>query len=474
MSQLLDLIAFWPILLALTGLFLPRRPLERLNLLGSGLVVLLAALSLREITEHPQGLLALSPLNGLLLALVSVIAFLGTIASVAFWQQHGCGDERRLGRYYLWWNLFVASLLLVVLANNLGLAWLAIEATTLTSGVLVAFFGDQRSVEAAWKYVVLCSVGLILALFGITLWYGVVTGPAAGGLAALNWDHLSLAARTAPPSVLRLAFVFLLLGLGTKAGLAPMHTWLPDAHSEAPAPVSGLLSGVLLAAVLTTLARAGHAIGAGTGPLFPDHLLLGFGLFSVALATPFLLLQRDLKRLLAYSSLEQIGLIAIGFGIGNRLALLGALLQLVLHAFIKSSLFFSAGRLTAHYRTKSLLRLRGVWRELPLTGALFLGGLSAIAGLPPFGLFVSEFLIILGGFQAHLGLAMAFLLLLLGLIFAGLWHYGTQILLGEGPERSPRPPRRLYLWASLVPLILSVLGVGLLPLLWSIPGWGVY
>lgn len=463
-----------PFLVALVGLVLPRRPLERLNLIGSVLTLLLIALVLGHgIPADSPALFALSPLTAVLLVIVGVVALLGTIASLAFWQQHGCQKERRLGHYYLWWNLFVSSLLFVVIANNLGLAWLAIEATTLSSGVLVAFFGDERSVEAAWKYVVLCSVGLILALFGITLLYGLASGPAAGHLAALNWDNLTLAARHAPPPVLRLAFAFLLIGFGTKAGLAPMHTWLPDAHSEAPAPVSGLLSGVLLAVVLVTLIRSAHVITPGTGSAFPDHLLLGFGLFSVALATPFLLLQRDLKRLLAYSSLEQIGLISIGFGIGNHLAVLGAVLQLILHALIKSSLFFTAGRVTEHYRSKSLLRIRGLRGELPLTGAIFLGGLSAIAGLPPFGLFVSEFLIILGGFEAHLGVAMAFLLVLLGLIFAGIWHYGTQVLLGEGPKRGPQPARGLYAVASLTPLLLSVIGLALLPMLGAVQTWGV-
>jgi len=365
------------------------------------------------------------------------VGALCTAESLAYWRDELGAAPALPGRglprvrvYCCWQQAFLASLLLAALSGNLGLSWVAIELTTVTSAVLVGFSGDLRAVEAAWKYVILCSVGLALALLTVILFYALAGG---GGLHTLDWGSLQAAAAGFPAGPAKLAYLFALVGFGTKSGLAPLHAWLPDAHSEAPAPVSALLSGVLLAVVLCTLVRVGAVTAATTGPAFPDRLLLGAGLLSVAVATPFLVLQDDLKRLLAYSSIEQIGLIAIGFGLHTPLAVDGAVLQLVVHALTKSGLFLAAGRLLHATGTQRLARLRALGQRAPLLGAALLFGVFTLGGLPPFGLFFSEFSIVQAALGANAALGLL-LLLLLAVIFGGLAFYGARAVFG--PRRA--------------------------------------
>lgn len=389
------------------------------------------------------GLLRCDALARVLLAIVATVGALSTAESFSHWRPELDADlatYAQVGRglprvrtYFFWQQAFLGSLLLAALSGNLGLSWVAIELTTVTSAVLVGFSGDARAVEAAWKYVILCSVGLALALFTVVLLYALAGG---GSTHTLDWSSLQRAAPTFPSGPAKLAYLFALVGFGTKSGLAPLHAWLPDAHSEAPAPVSALLSGVLLAVVLCTLVRVAAVIAGATGAAFPYHLLLGAGFVSVAVATPFLVLQHDLKRLLAYSSIEQVGLMAIGFGLHSPLAAAGAVLQMVVHAMVKSGLFFAAGRVLHEVGSQRLARLRALGRQAPLLGAALLFGVLTLGGLPPFGMFFSEVSIVQGALDASGGMGL-FLLLLLTVIFSGLAFYVGRAVFGTRGHASP-------------------------------------
>ncbi len=377
---------------------------------------------------------SLDPLGRLLVPLVAIVGALTVFASRG--PLHGIEDARQRRQYLFWLQAFWWSLLVVAMSPNLGLSWLGIELTTITSAILVAISRQRSAAEAAWKYVILCSLGLLLALFGLLLIYGLNTSHGYTALSGLDFRMLHMHARGFAPSVIRLALVFLTVGLGTKIGFAPMHTWLPDAHSEAPAPVSGLLSGVLLSLALIVLWRTDVALSPSAGPTFGSDLLLAFGFLTLAVATPFLLAQVDIKRLLAYSSMEQMGLIAVGLGVGSRLAVVGALAQILIHALVKSGLFFVAGDVLQTFGSKKLPRFFGLLSSQPRLGWLWLLGLLTLTGLPPLPMFPSELAIVFGLFAKSVLLGWV-LAVILGTIFVGVAHYVVESALGKA--RSPRP-----------------------------------
>ncbi len=445
MRDLLWLLCALPFACGGASLLCPR-PMHLRAVLGVGatFTVLLAAVLVAVPAPPGPGVLRLDALARILLGVVVAVGTLSTADSFAYWHDElalAGPDLHAIGRglprvraYFFWQQAFLGSLLFAAASGNLGVSWVAIELTTITSAVLVGFSGGARAVEAAWKYVVLCSTGLALALLTVILLYALSGG---GGLHALDWTSLQRAAASFPAGPAKLAYLFALVGLGTKSGLAPLHAWLPDAHSEAPAPVSALLSGVLLAIVLCTLVRVAGVTARATGPAFPYHLLLGAGVLSVAVAAPFLVLQEDLKRLLAYSSIEQIGLMAVGFGLHTPLAVLGAVLQLVVHALTKSGLFFAAGRVLHSVGSQRLARLRALGRRAPLLGAALLFGVLTLGGLPPFGMFFSELAILRGAIALNAGIGLL-LLLLLAVIFAGLLFYTGRGVFGRADTHAPR------------------------------------
>ena len=337
----------------------------------------------------------------------------------------------RVKEFFVLTPLFTAGMFLVVLANNLGVMWFALEATALSSALLVALYNRSTSLEAAWKYVMLGSLGLALALFGTVFTYAAAIDRNSLAQPSFNWSHLMSVSSRLDPRLIKLAFVFALVGYGTKAGLAPMHTWLPDAHSEAPSPTSAMLSGVSLKVALYALLRFHILTTACLGTPFSRTLLLVFGLGSMCLAAPFILVQTNLKRLLAYSSLEHLGLICVGIGLNSPLTIFGALLHMGYHALTKPVLFFAAGNIHQSCHTLQLrLMGPGVAQLLPLTAVCM--GLAAVAatGLPPFGLFFSEMTVLNGGFAA--GQAGVALILLVALLasFCGILYQLTRILLG--------------------------------------------
>ena len=365
--------------------------------------------------------------RSILIVVIDVVAATSAWDSVFWLAEH---PHMALHRYYLWWALFWVALLAIALAHNLALAWLAVEFSTLASGALVVEMGDRHALEAAWKYIVIASVGLVLGLIGIVFLYASLQGQRLGW-ATLNYSNLQAHFMHIPSIIRQLATILLISGFGTKAGLVPFHTWLPDAHSEAPSPVSGLLSGVLLGLSLFTVARVVQTVPVpSTVYLSGNHLFTIFGTISVVVGSLALLVQRDIKRLLAYSSIEQVGLIAVALGVGTKAAFMVALWQFVLHAVIKSSLFYGAGHLTVVYHTKQLDKITGLMSRHPVGAIFWALGILALAGLPPLGLAYTEWQI-LTQLLSHQAMWVAILLFgALTLTFAALGYHLMRTLWG--------------------------------------------
>lgn len=368
-------------------------------------------------------------LSALLMVCVSGIGALTLFLSPGLW----CKDHYtpgQLRRYQIFINLFIASMLLAVSANNVGLMWIAIEATTIFSAFIIPLKVSKTSVEASWKYILICSVGIALAFTGTVLAYFDFVSLSGRVDNALNWTVLLQTAPGLHPEVMRLAFVFLLVGYGTKAGLAPMHTWLPDAHSEAPAPLSATMSGVLLAVALYAILRWKVVVDAALGTGYTNNLLLGLGLLSLIIASFSMVLSKNYKRLLAYSSIEHTGLTCLGLALGP-LGTFAALLHLVNHSLAKSMLFLLSGRILHRYNTTEISKVSGLLKAMPLTAGFFAVGILAIIGLPPFGIFVSEFVLIRAGFDAGHPWLMGLVLALLAVAFVALLNVLNKMLYGK-------------------------------------------
>ena len=354
--------------------------------LGLGVALVHQVLARGVVTEW-KGFLSADALSAWMVLLISVVSLATSLYAGRYFRRDLAASAVTPGRvreFFVLTPLFGAGMFLVVLANNLGVMWAAVEGTALASVLLVALYNRRNSLEAAWKYVILGSMGLALALMGTVFVYAAACKNNPDSLPSFNWSYLMSVAGQLDPRLVKLAFVFAFVGYGTKAGLAPMHTWLPDAHSEAPSPTSAMLSGVSLKIALYALLRFHILATACLGSGFSRYFLLGFGLFSMFLAPPFILVQRNLKRMLAYSSLEHIGLICTGIAMNSPVTIFGALLHMGYHALTKPVLFFAAGNI---HQTFHSLEFRvigpGVVKVLPVT--VLLMGLAALAaiGLPP-------------------------------------------------------------------------------------------
>jgi hydrogenase-4 component F len=349
--------------------------------------------------------------------------------------------------------LFLAAMTLVTVSQHLGLLWIAIEATTLASAPLIYFHRHHRSLEATWKYLLICSVGIALALLG-NFFLGVAAAkPGSPALSPHLNELVGHAARLQVPW-LKAAFILLLVGYGTKMGLAPLHTWLPDAHSESPSVISALLSGALLNGAFLGILRIQQVCVAAGQAAFGQEMLVGLGLLSMAVAAVFILGQTDYKRLLAYSSVEHMGILAFGVGLGGT-ASFGALLHAVNHSLTKAMLFLVAGNILALYQTKSISHVRGVLQLAPVTGWLWLAGFFAITGTPPFGPFLSEFTILKGAFDQHYAWAGALYLFLLALIFIGMATAFLGMAQGQPPNGTVALHRGGRLWEITPPAVLG-------------------
>ena len=382
-----------------------------------------------------NGLVAMDALSAYLLVLVLVvagIALAGSPAHLAHEEHAGALRPHDAGRYYALLVWFAAGLAAVPLVDNLGLVWVAIEATTIVSALLVGFSRTPQAIEAAWKYLILGSIGIGFALLGTLLVYASSVGVLGETSDALAWTRLAGIAPRLDPAFVRLAFIFALAGYGTKAGLVPFHTWLPDAHSQAPSPISAMLSGAALAVSLYALARF-HLVAIGAlGPAFSSTLLVVFGLLSLAVSLPFIVAQGDLKRLLAYSSIEHLGLATLALGFGGRLALLGLTLHLASHGLAKSTAFLAAGQLVAERGSRRIGRLGGSLARSPVDGRALVVAALVLAGLPPSGIFVAELAILFGGAAEGWGLAAGAAALILALAVAGLLFHVVRIAVAPG------------------------------------------
>ena len=372
---------------------------------------------------------ALSALLALCIAFVSMLA-----SALGPGVEPGDGsDPAAARRFRIFSNAFALTMLLAVTIQNVALMWVAIEATTITSALAIPLERTKASVEASWKYILICSVGIALAFTGTVLAYFDFVSTAGQRPGALNWSVLRDAAPSLHPELLQLAFAFILVGYGTKAGLAPMHTWLPDAHSEAPSAISAMMSGVLLAVAMYAIARWKAVVDAALTPGFTNALLLGAGLLSVGIGSFSLVIQRHYKRMLAYSSVEHIGLVGVGFALGPA-GTFAALLHLVNHAVAKSMAFLLAGRVLGRYQTTEIDGVSGLLKTMPWTGPLFAAVVLALVGLPPFGIFLSEFLLVRAAVMSgHLWLAAALLVLLLT-AFISLMNHLNRMLYGSARE----------------------------------------
>ena len=438
---------------------------DRFQLIGATLMLIIGlAVAFRVLAGQPiagaRGFVYVDALSGFNIALIVLVGFSAALYSVGY-MRHELREkivtERQFRRYYLSFHLFLATMLAASVTDNLGLLWVGIELTTLVSALLVAFYRKGTALEAAWKYLIMGSVGIAFALLGIIFIY--ISGIDVMGehSRALNWTALREAAERLNPQWMIIAFVFVLVGFGTKAGLAPMHFWLPDAHSQAPSPVSAVLSGVLLNTALYGMFRV-FAIANNTLEGKAEDLLLLFGLLSIAITVPFILVQHDLKRMFAYSSVEHMGIIVLGVGIGGTVGLYGALLHMFNHAMAKSLLFFTAGNVSQKYRSKQINRISGMLKAMPVTGTVFLVAAFAIAGAPPFNVFLSEFTIMAAGFrEGHYAVTVAFLLCVVA-IFAGMMFYAAKMSFGAPPEKLERKEIDRWSTAALfVPLAAVVL-----------------
>lgn len=335
-------------------------------------------------------------------------------------------------RFYAGLNLFCWSMVVAPMVNGLALLWVAIEITTVISALLVAIDDTDGATEAAWKYVLIASLGLGLALLATIIMYYAGT-TVFGSAYNLSYATLLSGASRFPPDVVRFAFVLSVIGYGTKMGLFPVHTWLPDAHSEAPTPVSALLSGSLLAISFYAILRYFQIAVRALGPAFPRTVLLVFGVASLLLAALYLLSQRDLKRLLAYSSVEHMGILAIGMSFGVPIAIVGVLLHVLAHAAAKGTAFFGAGSVIRKFATKDMTKIRGGVGALPWSGPMLVMAVLALSAMPPFGIFRSEFMIVLGGLSSSHDTFAAVLIVLVTLAFFGLSWFTTQTMLSPDP-----------------------------------------
>lgn len=408
--------------------------------------------------------------SGVLLAVTGVVGLCSAVISPAYLRAHRHGSSSaRDSRswYYSALLLFWAALLAVPIAGNLAVVWLLVEATTAASALLVAFSGVREALEAGWKYLVLTTLGLSVALLGIVVL--AVNQARAGrhGLSALDWHALQGAAHALPAGATLVAFVLLLAGLATKIGWAPVHNWLPDAHSEAPAPISAMLSAALLPSVLLVAWRVKETLEPSVGAATTRAVFIGFGLASILVAVPFLWRALPWKRLLAYSSLEHMGVIALGIGFGTPLAIAGVVVHIAGHALAKSLGFYAALPLLQHDPAAASQAPGGVANVSPSTAAAMGVSLVALAGLPPSPLFLSELLILLGGIAAGYALVSAVAVIGLALGFLGLLHALIEGVVGEGTPRPRgllRAPERsiVALTAILSTALLALAATGLL------------
>jgi hydrogenase-4 component F len=450
--------------------------LSAMALLAGAQVALISRV-LREGTFLAYGnLVHVDALAGIVLLVIITIGFTSSLYAWKYFDHYlaqGTITVQLMKRYFSLFHLFMFTMILATLANSLGILWVAIEATTLATTFLINFFRQKASLEAGWKYLILCSVGIALALFGTVLMYSSSVQALGDVSSALNITELLAGASQLDPHVVKLAFVFILVGYGTKIGLVPMHTWVPEAYGEAPAPVTAMLAGVLETVAFYAILRSKLVVDAVVSPWYAGNLLIAFGLLSFGVSALLILVQRDYKRLFAYSSIEHMGIAAIGFGTGG-VGTFGALFHLINHSLSKSLAFFAAGNVHIRFGTREIAGVRGLIKTQPWTAAAFFVAALALVGMPPMAMFASELSVLaalatrvyavdtihLGQFLTimiadevrNLAFVIAFTLIAV-VVFGGLIYRVASMVWGDPPEGVSQGER---LGLGHIPMALSI------------------
>jgi hydrogenase-4 component F len=428
------------------------------------------ALTVRVISDGPllvlDRLFFVDPFNVFLVALTAFVGFTTSLFSRPYMRiehEHGRLTPARLRLYHSMFQVFNFTMLLALLTNNMGILWVALEAATLATVLLVSLYRTPASLEAAWKYFILCGVGIAQALFGTILLYFAAERLLGAGGGALLWTELNAVKGQLEPTVLSLAFVFLLVGYGTKVGLVPLHNWLPDAHAEGPTPVSAVLSGLLLNVALYAVVRCKVLVDGSLQTSFAKGLMMGFGMLSVVVAAFLLSRQKDIKRLFAYSSIEHMGIITFAFGMGGPIANFAGLLHMTVHSLTKSAIFFAAGHAAQKTGTQLMDGIRGLITISPAIGWGLVLGTLAILGMPPFGVFASEFLILTTAMREQ-PWATPLLLLALGVAFAAVFSKVQPMVFGEtNAKQLPHRPTMIPVFVHMA--IVLMLGLWIPPFL---------
>jgi len=428
------------------------------------------ALTVRVISNGPllvlDRLFFIDPFNVFLVALTAFVGFTTSLFSRPYMRiehEHGRLTPARLRLYHSMFQVFNFTMLLALLTNNMGILWVALEAATLATVLLVSLYRTPASLEAAWKYFILCGVGIAQALFGTILLYFAAEKLLGMEGGALLWTELNAVKGQLEPTVLSLAFVFLLVGYGTKVGLVPLHNWLPDAHAEGPTPVSAVLSGLLLNVALYAVVRCKVLVDGSLQTSFAKGLMMGFGMLSVVVAAFLLSRQKDIKRLFAYSSIEHMGIITFAFGMGGPIASFAGLLHMTVHSLTKSAIFFAAGHAAQKTGTQLMDGIRGLITISPAIGWGLVLGTLAILGMPPFGVFASEFLILTTAIREQ-PWATPLLLLSLGVAFAAVFSKVQPMVFGETTAKQlPHRPTMIPVFVHMA--IVLMLGLWIPPFL---------
>lgn len=470
---LLIIMVVAPALAALTALIARRARVAEFSNLIAALLSFLCAVALPFLVRGDQeflgGYAGIAPISAWVLVCTGIVYLLASIYAVGYMRL--LDEAPRLPRFYMLFAAFALTMFIAPLMNNIGLYWIAIELTTLVSTFLIGFERAAEAIEAAWKYIMIVSAGISLALLGTIFlyWAGtLVLGPTYD----MTWQTMQQVAPKLSQPVLLLAFLLMLVGFGTKVGLAPMHNWLPDAHSEGPAPVSVMLSGALLNTAMIGIVRfLAIADAAGIGPVCHAALVL-LGALSLLVATLFIVRQSGVKRLMAYSSIEHMGVIALGFGFGGTLGIAGSLYHMINHSLNKSLMFFGAGNAMRGFGTKEIGKISGMARHFPLQALVWLAGAIAITGAPPFGLFLSEFTILRSGFISATAWAAYGMAILLIAIFIGFLNQFRRMY-DEPPTVEPLAVPALSRWCT-TPMVLALVPLLAFGLWWPAGFWSYF
>ena len=446
------------IIVALLNVLIKRRSvIELFSIIASSLALFESIVVAVKVSTAgvyaPFVFFSVDSLGAIVMLIIACIGFATTIYSIRYLQQEtakGIIGFTRVRQYFILLNIFLAAMFLAVTASNPVFAWISIEATTLSTAFLISFYNKPSAIEAAWKYLIINSIGLLLGFFGTLLYFTSMSSLGENGF--VSWQSLMANAAHLDPLIAKIAFIFVLIGYGTKVGLAPMHTWKPDAYSKAPNPIGALLSGALLPVAFIVILKFKNVTDAAIGPQFSQNLLIIFGILSIAVAALIMFNVRNYKRLLAYSSIENAGVMALGFGFGG-LGISAAILHLIYHSLVKGIMFFSSGNLLLKYNSAKIKNIKGALGIVPFTSILFIAGFLIVTGVPPFGIFLTKMQILSVGIQVN-PIITIIALFFMTLIFIGFLKHIISMFFSQKPEDIEVGEGNI--WLIIPPLILLV------------------